>query len=65
MTDEAGTVTKYEYYGDSEPNGWGRLKKVIVDANETEGLKLKTEYKYNVFGDIVEGSVNDLVHVFG
>ncbi len=54
VTDEAGMVTKYEYYGDSDANGWGRLKKVIVDANETEGLKLTTEYKYDVFGDIVE-----------
>ena len=54
-----GMVIKCEYYSDGDPNdpNCGRLWKVIVDYNETDGLNITTEYKYNILGRVIE--VND------
>lgn len=54
-----GMETKYEYYDDNEPNGWGWLWKVIVDANQSDpnSLEITTEYKYDILGHVIE--VND------
>ena len=52
-------VTKYVYYDTNEPNGWGQLWKVIVDANEADPhrLEITTAYKYDALCRIIE--VND------
>jgi len=53
-------VTEYQYYEDSnDPNNYGRLWKVIVDANEADPNRLEiiTEYEYDVLGRVME--VND------
>ncbi|RLG24215.1 hypothetical protein DRN85_08035 [Methanosarcinales archaeon] len=53
-----GPVRKYEYYNDANDlNNYGRLWKEIVDYNETDGLNITTEYKYDVVGNAIE--VND------
>jgi RHS repeat-associated protein len=59
VTAPDGIVTKYEYYDDSDPNdpNCGKLWKVTVDYNDAEGLKIATEYKYDIYGNVSE--VND------
>jgi RHS repeat-associated protein len=54
VTSPDGIVTEYVYYDDSDnsdPN-CGKLWKVIVDANETDGLKITTEYAYDAYGNV-------------
>ncbi len=54
-------VIKYEYGDDqqNDPNNYGRLVKVIYDANESDpnSLKIATEYEYDIKGNVIE--VND------
>lgn len=59
VTDANGMVTKYVYYGANDPNGWGQLWKVIVDANQTDPgrLEITTTYKYDALCRVIE--VND------
>jgi RHS repeat-associated protein len=58
VTAPDGIVTKYEYYTDAnDANNYGKLWKVIVDCNQTEGLNITTEYKYDSYGNVKE--VND------
>ena len=55
VTAPDGMVTKYEYYNNAnDPNNYGRISKVIVDYNETDGLNLTTEYTYDILGRIIE-----------
>ena len=58
VTTPDGIVTKYQYYGDSNPTdpNYGRLWKVIVDYNETDPnfLNITTEYKYDIQGNVIE-----------
>ncbi|MHC4618595.1 MAG: RHS repeat domain-containing protein, partial [Planctomycetota bacterium] len=59
VTDPNGIVTKYEYYSDSDPNdpNYGKLRKVIVDYDDPDGLNITTTYKYDTYGNVRE--VND------
>lgn len=60
VTAPDGIVTKYEYYDDiNDPNNYGRLWKIIVDANESDPdrLEITTTFKYDEYGNIAE--VND------
>ena len=50
-----GIVTRYEYYNTNiNDSNHGRLWKVIVDTDETEGLNITTEYKYDKQGNVTE-----------
>ncbi|MFA5292200.1 MAG: LamG-like jellyroll fold domain-containing protein [Phycisphaerae bacterium] len=51
-----GIVTRYVYYPAMDINdpNCGRLWKAIVDTDETEGLNITTEYKYDKQGNVIE-----------
>jgi YD repeat-containing protein len=52
-----GIITKYLYYTDAnDANNYGRLWKLIVDANESDPsrLEITTTYKYDTLGRIIE-----------
>jgi RHS repeat-associated protein len=64
-----GIKTQYIYYDDSVANdpNCGRLWKIIVDADETEGLNITAEYKYDIYGNVTKvkdtyGNVTELAY---